>query len=280
MAAPFFCRSGAALAAPFFYSRRSGLGRPLLLSKRSGPGRPYNRRMFNPRPEIRALPIGDGQHCYVIDDALRDPEALVELAVRERHRFAQAPFNAYPGLELRMPDAFSAQLDDFFRLHVRARFGARRVRRMYSRLSLVTLAPSQLSPPQWQCHRDRLQRVPDECVAASVLYLFHDPALGGTSFYRPRLSERETEQLMYDAVVLDAPRFARERGLAPGYMVDGNAYFERVLTVEAAWNRLIFYDGAVFHSGHITAPERMRDDPRTGRLTLNGFFTCTRARVA
>jgi hypothetical protein len=39
---------------------------------------------------------------------------------------------------------------------------------------------------------------------------------------------------------------------------------------------LIFYSGTVFHSGHITAPERLCDDPRRGRLTLNGFFTCRR----
>ena len=36
------------------------------------------------------------------------------------------------------------------------------------------------------------------------------------------------------------------------------------------------YSGTVFHSGDISAPERLRDDPRTGRLTLNGFLICRR----
>ena len=48
------------------------------------------------------------------------------------------------------------------------------------------------------------------------------------------------------------------------------------LTIEPKWNRLIFYDGDVFHSGDIRAPERLSDDPAVGRLTLNGFFTGTR----
>jgi hypothetical protein len=46
--------------------------------------------------------------------------------------------------------------------------------------------------------------------------------------------------------------------------------------VPAKWNRLIFYDGGMLHSGDIRKPERMSPDPRVGRLTLNGFFTSRR----
>jgi hypothetical protein len=44
----------------------------------------------------------------------------------------------------------------------------------------------------------------------------------------------------------------------------------------AKWNRLIFYDGAMLHSGDIRRPEKLSADPRAGRLTLNGFFTSRR----
>jgi hypothetical protein len=37
---------------------------------------------------------------------------------------------------------------------------------------------------------------------------------------------------------------------------------------------MLFYNGDLFHCGDITAPARLSADPRTGRLTLNGFFTC------
>ena len=44
----------------------------------------------------------------------------------------------------------------------------------------------------------------------------------------------------------------------------------------AGWNRLILYDAGFFHSGDIGRPQALTSDPTTGRLTLNGFFSCTR----
>lgn len=233
--------------------------------------------MFNPRPDIQVIPI-DGRHaCYVIDDALLHPEQLVDFSLRHREHFTMAPFNAFPGLELRMPDEFSARLDDFFRLHIRARLGARRTQRMYSRLSMVTLPPDVLQPRQSLCHRDRLNFADNQCIAASLLYLFHDAALGGTSFFAPRKNMQATDRLLVDSALLDATEFTRVHGVPPGYMTESNAWFEKLLTVPAKWNRMVFYDGSLFHSGHITAPEKLTADPQTGRLTLNGFFTCSRA---
>jgi len=233
--------------------------------------------MFNPHPKIEEIPIDAAHACLVIDDALLEPEKLVALARLRRDRFAMAPHNAYPGLELRMPDAFSAQLDDFFRLHIRARLGARRTLRMYSRLSMVTLPPAQLQPRQSICHRDRLDPAANRCIAASVLYLFHDSELGGTSFYAPRQAGEPLDRLLIDSGSLAAGEFTRLHGIAPGYMTEGNRYFEKLLTVPARWNRLIFYDGSLFHSGHITHPGKLDVDPETGRLTVNGFFTCSKS---
>ncbi|MBC7989272.1 MAG: hypothetical protein H7Y19_06785 [Luteimonas sp.] len=232
--------------------------------------------MFNPHPRIDVLPI-DGTHaCYVIDDALSQPQQLVEYARANRERFEMAPHNAYPGLELRMPDDFSDRLDDFFRLHVRARLGARRTQRMYSRLSMATLSPEQLQPPQWICHRDRMTFAAKQCIAASVLYLFHDVSLGGTAFFVAKKPAREIDVLIHESGTLTADDFAGKYGAERGYLAGSNDYFEKVLAVPAKWNRLIFYDGDVFHTGDIRAAEKLSDDPDTGRLTLNGFFTCSK----
>ena len=235
--------------------------------------------MFNPRPRIETIPIDAAHACYVIDDALLQPERLVDFAREHRDRFAMAPHNAYPGLELRMPDDFSAYLDDFFRLHMRGRFGARRTLRMYSRLAMVTLAPHTLQPRQSICHRDRLDFGPNQCIAASVLYLFKDDTLGGTSFFAPKKPAHEINRLMRDSATLDAVAFARAHGILPGYMTDSNDYFDKLLTVPARWNRLIFYDGSLFRSGDIASPGKLGSDPQMGRLTLNGFFTCSKSAV-
>lgn len=232
--------------------------------------------VFNPRPTLERVEIGEGQYAQVIDDVLLNPEALVDLALQHRDQFQRPAGYAYPGVELWMSTDFSSRLDDFFRIHIRRLLGGRRTVGMGCRLSMVNFAPNELAPRQWNCHRDVNDLPAGQCMAASVLYLFKDPALGGTSFYRPRLSPADTDQLVRDAVAMDGPAFTKRYGIAPGYMAGSNNYFERTAMVPARWNRMAFYDGTVFHSGDVGSAQALVDDPRIGRLTLNGFFSCTR----
>lgn len=230
--------------------------------------------MFNPAPRIEIVPIAGHAGCVVIDDFLLDPGALRDTAARNRDAFVAAPFNAYPGIELPAPDALSARLDEYFMQHVRQLLGARRTVRMHSRLSIVTLAPQQLQPLQRVCHRDRLAITAEQRVVASVLYLFGDPALGGTSFYAPRQPIGETEQLIASWNRMEQGAMTEAIGAEPAYLACSNRYFELLATVPAKFNRAIFYDGSIFHSSHITRPDLLTDDPARGRLTLNGFFVC------
>lgn len=230
--------------------------------------------MFNPSPRIQVVPVLPGHECLVVDDALIEPERWVEMAAANRAGFDASPHNAYPGVELRLPEDTSASLGDFFARHIRARLGARRTLRMYSRLSLVTFVPSELAPRQWLCHRDRMELEPGRCIAACVLYLFDNPDLGGTGFFRPRQGEIATARLVHESGRLSPTAFSAKYGIQPGYMLETNRWFERVASIEARWNRLIFYSGMLFHGADIRRPQLLTDDPRSGRLTLNGFFTC------
>ncbi|HET7062826.1 MAG TPA: DUF6445 family protein [Rudaea sp.] len=230
---------------------------------------------FNPRPRIERVPLSGGQSCFVVDDALLDPERLAAFAARQREAFQPVDFNAYPGVLLPTPQV-SVVLDEFFRQHVRRLFDARRVLHMHSRLALVTVPPHTLSARQALCHRDSVGLDPQHSIQASVLYLFKDASMGGTSFYQPTVTEREVALLFHDASTLPEEAFAQKYMLEPGYMIDSNRYFTKVASVPAKWNRLIFYDGSLLHSGDIRAPERLSADPSVGRLTLNGFFTCRR----
>jgi hypothetical protein len=229
--------------------------------------------VFNPRPRIERVRLAPGQACFVVDDALLEPERLVEFAAA----FRSVDFNYYPGVLLPTPGAISEALNAFFIEHIRRLFDARRVQHMHSRLALVTLPPQALQPLQCICHTDRLGVDAGQSIQASVLYLFKDASLGGTSFYEPSLPARETAQLFHDAGTLPAADFLQRYDIARGYLCDSNHYFHRVGSVAAKWNRLIFYNGAMLHSGDILAPERLGADPRSGRLTLNGFFTSRRA---
>ena len=107
---------------------------------------------------------------------------------------------------------------------------------------------------------------------------FDTPDLGGTDFYRSCLSASDTDQLVADSQRLDAERFSARYGITPGYMTPERAapYFEHVAYVPAAWNRMICYDGGLFHSARVALTH---GTPTACRLTLNGFYTCTRRLV-
>jgi hypothetical protein len=235
----------------------------------------HSGRFFNPSPRISAVPIAPGEFCIVIDEALANPEGLIDWATSQR--FA-APDFAYPGLLVDAPPSVSTMVGDYFAQYLRSRLGGRRTLSTRVRLSLVTLSPQELRPPQWQCHRDRLGPLPGGLrIAAMITYLFRDAALGGTSFYRSLQNDQETERMIDDAGGLEAREFSARYGLEAGYLNGSNRYFERVAQIPAAWNRMLFYNSDVFHSGDIPHPERLSAEPRRGRLTLNGFFTCRRA---
>jgi len=229
--------------------------------------------MFRPDIVPQVLPIPGGGVCLVFDDILLEPDRWRSRAAEFGEQFEPPKHNAYPGRELRLPDTVTAALLGTVSPWLRRHFGIARIVDGYTRLSMVTLAPEQLTPAQSLCHRDRLQAKPGMLPLASVLYLFDDPSLGGTHFFRPLVDDANLTRLLVDSNRMEAEPFFRQYGIARGYMTDSNAYFDKVLTVPARRNRMIVYPGMKFHSGDIGRPEALTDDPLTGRLTFNGFFT-------
>lgn len=225
---------------------------------------------------MQVVRFDDRHFCLVVDDALLDPDALVQFAADRRAQFNSVDFSYYPGTYLMAPAELTERLADYFRLHARRSFDARRCVETICRYSIVTLPPEELRPIQWVCHRDDVGLDEKLSMQASVLYLFRDPQLGGTGFYAPTRSAVDTGALFADARLASPADFATKYGLSPGYMRDSNDWFRRIGGVAAKWNRLIFYDGGVLHASDIAAPERLSADPRSGRLTLNGFFKCRR----
>jgi hypothetical protein len=231
---------------------------------------------FNPTPNIEQVDLAEGITVLVVDDVLQHPERLVEFAAARRDALQPSPHNAYPGVQFPTPDSVRDRLGEFFATHIRSRLGARRTQRLHARLSMITHPPGALQARQSIPHRDSQGLDENECICASVLYLFDRPSLGGTSFFVPKKSPLETSLLVHDSSTMGVAAFTLKHGIPAGYFTTSNAHFECVGSVHAHWNRMIFYDGNIFHSGNIAAPDQLSDDPRTGRLTLNGFFTCTR----
>lgn len=232
-------------------------------------------QLFNPRPRVEVLDLAPGLRCVVLDDVLLEPETLVDFAGRLELEAPEG--NLYPGGVAGLSAEFDTRLRDFFWQHARAPLGLRRCQAAWVRLSMATTPPALLQPLQWLCHRDRIDDdAPEALFAASVLYLFRNPALGGTRFFAPRCGPEVLAALYRDAQTLAPAEFSARHGIPPGYPAAESPYFDCVATVPAAWNRMIVYDGGSHHCAAIDHPELLSDDPATGRLTVNGFFPCRR----
>jgi hypothetical protein len=232
--------------------------------------------LFNPNATLRLARFDERHFCLIVDDAVLNADELVEFASERRAEFSSVDFSYYPGVYLEAPADVAQQLTDYFQLHARRHFDARRCVETVCRFSIATLAPQALRPLQWVCHRDNVGLDPKLSMQASVLYLYRDSQLGGTGFYAPTRSAAETGALFADARLISPSAFTEKYGIAPGYMHEGNAWFQRIGSVAAKWNRLIIYDGGMLHASDIDAPHLLSADPASGRLTLNGFFTCRR----
>jgi hypothetical protein len=232
--------------------------------------------MFNPHATMQVVNFDERRFCLIVDDALLEPERLVQFAAARREVFQPVDFSVYPGIYLRAPADVADGLNELFRQQVRRRFDARRCVSSHIRFSLITLQPEDLRPHQWLCHADDVGLDPRLSMQASVLYLFKDESQGGTSFYAPIRPDAEIAMLFKDSKSLSGQAFTQQYGIRAGYMHGANDYFGCIGSIPAKWNRLIFYDGGVLHSGDIRAPEKLSNDPVAGRLTLNGFFTCRR----
>lgn len=227
----------------------------------------------NATTELRTLPCG--QKLAIIDDFLADPAAVRDYAVQRQSLF-QMPPKSYPGVVMDVSDDAMQDIYRFIRASLARQFDfLRGGARFSSVFSMTTLQPHELGNLQRLCHTDP-PAGPDRRNFAFVLYLFGNSELGGTGFYRWKEKDAIIEAT---ALEMSNPDAALEYLTArfqtfdrkPCYMTDSNEIAERVESVGARNNRLVFYSGDVPHSAQIAAPDLLSSDLTTGRLTLNCF---------
>ena len=232
---------------------------------------------INPQASLRREQISEKEFCIVVDDFLQDPNMLVEFASQHPGEFSN-PNIGYPGVQVRVNDDAMKEIFRFVRSRMskeytfmRGRIGIR------SLLSMLTLPPDELAFMQRICHIDP-NPDPGRGKYAAIVYLFRDERLGGTSFYRWRDEElvwKAADMLRND--VGNGEEFLKRHFKTfrepPRYMTESNEIAELLCTIPPRFNRFVFYSGDVPHSGAITAPELLSNDPRKGRLTLNLFFS-------
>ncbi len=230
---------------------------------------------INTDARIQRESISEDQNCVIVDDFLRDPHVLVEIAAHQADAFSM-PVYHYPGLLLGLDDNVMTDIYGFIRSEMTNHFPFRKSGiNLSTFLSMVTLQPDELSNLQRICHSDP-KTVPDVANYAALVYLFDNQDLGGTGFYRWRdreLVEQATALELEDPVrglEFLQENFATFRKPAH-YMSESNEIAECLCTIPAKFNRMIFYSGDIPHSAAISAPELLSTDFQKGRLTLNCF---------
>ena len=230
---------------------------------------------INPALEVQASRIAENRLCVVIDDFLLNPEEAVEFACANASGFTQLE-RSYPGGVLPVETRHTSQIDRFIKRDMSRVFGfCRGGLEIQAQYSLATLQPEEFTWIQRLCHSDPGQGE-GRVNLAGLLYLFENPEMGGTGFYRwkdPEFWREMTHMQQADPdagidILREKFRMFRD---PPRYMTESNEAAELVDVVPARYNRFVFYPGDLPHSAFITDPRLLSGDPAKGRLTLNFF---------
>ena len=217
---------------------------------------------------VQKLQIGrERAPLLVIDNLVDNAEELIELAAS---KVFSDVVSHYPGIRAKVPLSYQqfvlqnlrGQFAEYFGLHTSLRFKA-------CHFSLVTMPPEKLAP---------LQRIPhiDSAAGNEIAFIHYvfKAAHGGTSFYRHRKTGYEVispaRKAEYFASVEAESHGPNKPPLE--YINGDTPLYEEVVRHEGLFNRMLVYRGNSLHSACLGRDFVADPNPRTGRLSINGFL--------
>ena len=223
----------------------------------------------HPAFSAQQLTIGrERAPLLVLDNVVAKPEELIELAASKL--FGDVTSH-YPGVRAKGPLSYQQFVLEKFGGLLAQTFGSpgQKYRFTLCSFSLVTTRPEKLN---------HLQRIPHIDAAlgsqlACVHYLFKANH-GGTAFYRHRktgfeyIDEERRER--YFRLVEEEKSGPDKPAVA--YINGSTALYEQVGVQDGVFNRMLVYRRNSLHSACIRSDFAFDADPRTGRLSLNGFL--------
>ena len=224
---------------------------------------------IHPAAKIQKLTIGrERAPLLVIDNLVADAESLVELAATKM--FGDV-VTYYPGIRAKVPLTYQQFILEQLGAFITGYFGllAARPRFTACHFSLVTTPPEEL---------DYLQRIPhtDSFIGsqfAFIHYLFKSD-LGGTAFYRHRKTGYEVvdeARCMGFMACRDEEKDGPDAP-PPAYINGDTPLYEEIGRHQGIFNRMLVYRRNSLHSACIAADFVPDANPRTGRLSINGFL--------
>lgn len=219
-------------------------------------------------PTVTVCRVGDeGEPVVVVENFAPDPEALREDSAT---RSFQPSDDHYPGIKAPVPDDYLAQQWGVLAPVFREVFGITgRISVLDTTYALVANPAATLTLQQRLPHVDALQ--PGRL--ALIHYLVPGDA-EGTAFFRHRSTGFETvDHARSAAYFAKLNEDLRTHGQPPpAYPDDSTPIFEQTRHFEGHYNRALIYRGRMLHSGSIRPGSKLSADPKTGRLTITGFF--------
>lgn len=226
---------------------------------------------------VQVYEVGrEGCRVAVIDGFLSNPDQVVQLA-SDMAPFPDIEDNYYPGLRrlIRPEEAAFAYVDatcGAIAPILKQLWGVERFRITEASFSMVTRRPEETQLIQRVPHYDSF----DPHQFAVLHYLSRAP-MGGTAFYCHSRSGFEMMTQARD----EAYRAALNKDLEvlgppeAGYFNETTQAWEKIGEIGWQFNRLLIYQGALFHSGIIPDDFGFSPDPLRGRLTGNIFLQAT-----
>jgi hypothetical protein len=219
--------------------------------------------------KLTKLTIGrERAPLVVVDNFVADPHALVELAAG---KLFSDVVNFYPGVRSKVPLTYQRFMLDKVKPLFASHFnlGSAVLRFTECHFSIVTTPPEKLDIAQRIPHIDSV--FPSEL--AFIHYLFKSN-LGGTAFYRHRATGYEyVDEARKDGYwrIVDEEQSGPNRAQAE-YINGDTVLYEQVGKEAGVFNRMLIYRRNTLHSGAL-GPNFVPDpNPRTGRLSINGFL--------
>ena len=249
---------------------QTGIGAPLGSHPEQGFDYDFS---INPEAEIRVIYSGkEQQPIIIVDNLLNNPQSMLACALESVAQqglgFTSKTGDFYPGIKKTAPEQYATSLAQVSFAKLLGVFGlscTATPKKGDSAFSITTTEPDKLLP---------IQSIPHFDTSAqnhfAVVHYLCQPEHGGTSFYRHRQTGYESintqRQKTYTRTL---EREATTVGLPKPQYVNGDSdLFERVVSVEAKFNRALFYRSNLLHSGDIRAHRGLSSDPGTGRLTV------------
>lgn len=223
----------------------------------------------NPDMRVQRLAIGrEGAPLLVVDNLAGNPEDLVELAATKMFATTH-PF--YPGMRAKAPLTYQRFILETLRPDIDMAFGVADLTLRFSECSFSLV----MTPPEKLVYLQRIPHVDsylnDEL--AMIHYLFHANH-GGTAFYRHRATGYEYVDEGRRLDYLSHIDFEQAGpNSPPAAYIDGDTpLYERVGSQDGVFNRLLMYRRTSLHSPCIGSAFVPDQNPRTGRLSINGFI--------